>query len=103
MPYIKFDLKEEITEVENKPFSLSNGDGYIIDKALQTIQFEIDEKGGKIKSEAGMSVKVTSIRPQEPRKFNVDQTFVMFLIEQGENLPYFATKISDTIQSESEL
>ncbi|MBO5180064.1 MAG: hypothetical protein J6B87_06960 [Clostridia bacterium] len=95
MPYITFDLKEEITEVENKPFSFLNGDSYVIDKALQTIQFELDEKGGKIKSEAGMSVKATSARPQEPRKFNVDQTFTIFLIEQDKNLPYFAAKISD--------
>ena len=95
MPYITFDLKEEITEVENKPFYFSNGDTYVIDKALQTIQFEIDEKGGEIKSEAGMLAKATSTMPKEPRKFNVDQTFTIFLIEQDRALPYFAAKISD--------
>lgn len=95
MPYITFDLKEEITEVENKPFYFSNGDTYVIDKALQTIQFEIDEKGGEIKSEAGMLAKATSAMPKEPRKFNVDQTFTIFLIEQDRALPYFAAKISD--------
>ena len=103
MPYISFDLKEEITEVENKPFSFSNGDSYVIDKALQTIQFELDEKGGKIKSEAGMSLKATSARPQEPRKFNVDQTFTIFLIEQDKTLPYFAAKISDITSVQSEV
>jgi len=95
MPYISFDLKEEITEVENKPFYFSNGDEYIIDKALQTIKFELDEKGGKIKSEAGMSLKATSAMPREPRKFNVDQIFTIFLKETGKELPYFAAKISD--------
>ena len=96
MPYISFDLKEEITEVENKPFYLSNGKEYIIEKALQTIQFDLDEKGGKIKSEAGMMVnKATSIRPQEPRRLNVDQPFTIFLIEEGKSLPYFAAKITD--------
>ena len=95
MPYITFDLKEEITEVENKPFYFSNGDEYIIDKALQTIKFELDEKGGKIKSEAGMSLKATSAMPREPRRFNVDQEFTIFLKETGKELPYFAAKISD--------
>lgn len=103
MPYITFDLKEQITEVENKPFSFSNGDSYIIDKALQTIKFELDEKGGKIKSEAGISMKVTSVRPQEPRRFEVDQTFTIFLIEQGRALPYFAAKISDITVVQSEV
>ena len=103
MPYITFDLKEQITEVENKPFYFSDGTEYIIDKALQTIQFEIDEKGGKIKSEAGMSVKATSLRPQESRRFNVDQTFTIFLIEQGRTLPYFAAKISDISSVQSDV
>ena len=95
MPYITFDLKEEITEVENKPFYFSNGDEYIIQKALQTIQFELDEKGGKIKSEAGIMMKATSAMPQEPRRFNVDQPFTIFLMEHDKELPYFAAKISD--------
>lgn len=96
MPYITFDLKEEITEVENKPFYFSNGAVYEIDKALQTIQFEIDEKGGKIKSEAGMMVnKSASIIEQKQRKFNVDQAFDIFLIEDGKSLPYFAARITD--------
>ena len=106
MPYISFNLKEEITEVENKPFYFSNGDEYLIEMALQTIEFDLDEKGGRVKSEAGMMVdKATSIRPQEPRKFNVDQTFTIFLIEHNKNLPYFAAKISDisSVQSDVEI
>ncbi|MBQ8299054.1 MAG: hypothetical protein IJX99_04175 [Clostridia bacterium] len=96
MPYITFDLKEEITEVENKPFYFSNGAIYEISKALQTIQFEIDEKGGKIKSEAGMMVnKSASMIEQKQRKFNVDQAFDIFLFEEGRNLPYFAARITD--------
>lgn len=96
IPNIKFDLKEEIREVENRPFYFSNGDEYTIEKALQTIQFELDKKGGKIKSEAGMMIRETAILlPSEPREFLVDDTFTLFLVEQGKDLPYFATKISD--------
>lgn len=103
IPNLKFDLKEEIKEVENQPFLFSNGNEYVIEKALQTIQFELDKKGGKIKSEAGMMMKETAaIMPQEPREFIVDDTFTIFLKEQGKELPYFAAKISDISQVQSD-
>lgn len=96
VPNINFNLKEEIHELENKDFEFANGDVYRIEKALQTIQFELNKKGGKIKSEAGMMLdKAAIIEPEEPRKFLVDGTFTMFLKEEGKDLPYFATKISD--------
>lgn len=104
IPNIKFNLKEEITEVENRPFTFSNGQEYCIDKALQTIQFELDEKGGKIKSEAGMSLKATAIMPTEkPRDFLVDDTFTIFLKEEGRDLPYFAAQISDISQVQEDI
>lgn len=96
VPYITFDLKEEITEVENQKFYFSNGDLYSIEQALQTIQFDLDEKGGRVKSEVGMMVKNESaMMPVEPRHFNVDNAFTIFLIEKGKDLPYFAANISD--------
>ena len=104
IPNIKFNLKEEITEVENKPFTFSNGQEYCIDKALQTIQFELDEKGGKIKSEAGISLKATAVMPTEnPRNFLVDDTFTIFLKEKGKDLPYFAAQISDISQVQEDV
>ncbi len=96
IPNIEFNLKEEIEEVQNKAFLLADGREYMIYKALQTIQFELDEEGGKIKSEAGIGMKNTSIAmPETPRNFYVDQAFTIFLVEEGEELPYFAAKISD--------
>ncbi len=96
IPNITFNLKEQIHEVENKPFYFSNGEEYKIEKALQTIQFELDKKGGKIKSEAGMMVeKMAVMMPQEPREFLVEDTFTIFLLEQDKDLPYFAAQITD--------
>lgn len=104
IPNIKFNLKEEITEVENKPFTFSNGREYCIEKALQTIEFELDEKGGRIKSEAGMMNKATAIMPTEkPRDFLVDDTFTIFLKEEGRDLPYFAAQISDISQVQEDI
>ena len=97
IPCISFNLKEQIKEVENKSFKFDNGREYTIEKALQTIEFSLDKKGGKVKSEAGMMVKDNSIVIDSniPREFYVDDTFSIFLIEKEKKLPYLAAKISD--------
>ena len=97
IPNIKIDEKNEITEVENKLFLFSNGDEYKISKALQTIEFELDRKGGRIISEAGMMVQRQSIEfePEEKREFFIDNTFAIFLIEEEKDTPYFAGLIDD--------
>ena len=96
VPNIKMNEKTEFTEIQNKSFLFSNGDSYHIEKALQTIQLELDKTGGKIKSEAGMMVKYESaIMIDEIREFAIDDTFAIFLIENAKDKPYFAGKIND--------
>lgn len=96
VPNIKMNEKTEFTEIQNKSFLFSNGDSYHIEKALQTIEFELDRTGGKIKSEAGMMVKNESVAiMDEIREFSIDDTFAIFLIEKGKDKPYFAGKIND--------
>lgn len=96
IPNISLKIKEQIKEVENNPFIFSNGEEYIIEKAMQTIEFDLDKKGGRIKSEAGMMTKDAAMLIEEkPREFNVEDTFVIFLQEKKKELPYFAAKISD--------
>lgn len=98
VPNISLKEKNEFKELEEKTFYFSNGDEYKIEKTIQTIEFELDEKGGKIKSEAGMMANATSaVMPEkeEKREFFVDDTFAIFLIEEGKNVPYFAGKIND--------
>ena len=97
IPNIDFKQKTEFTELEQKEFSFANGDVYIIEKALQTIQFELDKEGGKIKSEAGIMTKEMAIATDEieERKFNFDDEFVIFLKENDKEKPYFAASISD--------
>ena len=103
IPNMNIDLKEEVKEVENQSFYFADGTEYVIDKALQTIQFELDKKGGKIKSEAGMMIKeAAALIPEEPRKFILEDTFTIFLVEQGKELPYFGAKIADISQVQKE-
>ena len=81
------------------PFLFASGEEYVIEKAVQTIEFSLDEKGGRVKSEAGMVNKTTALLPDlEPREFLVNDTFCIFLKEKDKELPYFAAKISDITQ-----
>jgi len=97
VPYIKLSEKTEFQEIQDKVFLFSNGDEYSIEKAIQTIQFELDREGGKIKSEAGMMLKNESaiLEPEEKREFFIDDTFAIFLVEDGKDTPYFAGLIED--------
>ena len=97
VPNIKINEKNEFKEIQNKPFNFSNGDIYTIEKAIQTIEFELDREGGKIKSEAGMMANFESaMMPlDEIREFFIDDTFAIFLIEENKDTPYFAGKIDD--------
>lgn len=97
IPNISFNLKEEIEELKGKSVESSNVESYTIEKAMQTIKFELDKKGGKIKSEAGIMTKdsAMSVKYEDPREFIADNTFTIFLKEKDKSLPYFAAKISN--------
>lgn len=102
-PNLTFNEKREYTELANKRFETADPvyDTAEIKKAIQTIKFSLDEKGGEIKSEAAIDVKmdVASIgakpKEDEPRYFYVDNTFTIFLREKGKSKPYFAGRIDD--------
>ena len=61
-----------------------------IEKAIQSVQMSMDNKGGSIKSEAVMDVMVESAaigfeQKKEPRFFNFDDEYVVFLREKGKD------------------
>lgn len=97
MPYINLNVLKEYNELENKEFYDKDNNTLIIDKAPQTIKFELNENGGKIKSEAGMDVvKFSSLdSKEESRNLNVNKTFAIFLKEDSKDKPYFAARIDD--------
>lgn len=98
VPYISIKEKKEFEELYHKVFKDDKGNDLEITKALQTIEFNLDETGGTIKSEAGMNVKDVSsalIEEEEPRILNIDSTFAVFLVEKGKTIPYYAALIDD--------
>lgn len=100
VPNLKVKTLTEFEELENKSFLATDGDVCRIEKALQTIEFELNKSWWYIKSEAfiGMA-KTTSVASVpveiEYRYFYFDKPFVMFWKESNKDLPYFAAQISD--------
>lgn len=94
MPKIDFNVLREYTELENKEINTLDGT-YTIEKAIQSIMFSLDEKGGKVKSEAGMDVKYEASSMVIRRNFYVNDTFTLFLKESNKKKPYFAVRVDD--------
>lgn len=95
MPKIDFNVLREYSELENKEIETIDGI-YTIEKAIQSIKFSLDEKGGKVKSEAGMDVKFEATASDKKiRNFYVDDTFALLLKESNKEKPYFALRVDD--------
>lgn len=98
IPNLNVDVKKEYTEFQNKIFYSKEGRECEIMKAIQTIKFDLDNKGGKVKSEAIIDMVDTAaikIDRTKPRHFDFDDEFVIFLKEDKKDVPYFASRISD--------
>lgn len=102
-PNLDVNEKREYTELGGEKFETADPvyDTAEIQKAIQTIKFSLDEKGGEIKSEAAIDLKVVAtslvseVQKDQPRYFYVDNTFAIFLREKGKSKPYFAGRIDD--------
>ncbi len=94
-PVIEFKSEREFPELSNKPIKDSR---FLISKAIETVQFKMDETGVKLKSEAGMMM-ATSAAPgfdvEIPRFFYCDGRYVIFMLDEGKDKPYFALKVAD--------
>jgi len=92
IPYLhideKFDLSEELG-------GIINGDMTIV-KVLQTIQFDLDNAGARLKSETGMGgVLGMKMSIDINNYYYFDRPFVIFLKEADKDKPYFAARIKD--------
>ena len=92
IPFLSFKSNNEYPEIEGKTIK---GMDLTINKALQTIDFKMDNKGVELKSEAALIMKMSMPVPamRKPANFYFDNTFVMFLIEKDK--PYFALRVAD--------
>ncbi len=66
-----------------------------IDKTIETIDFSMNNTGVKLKSEAGLMARCTSLSPRTGREFMFNDNFILFLVEKGQKVPYFAIRVHD--------
>ena len=93
VPNIKFFEEKSFDQLANKRIM---GTNLVINQAMETIKFNMNNKGVKLKSEAALTVMTTSLAPEvTPRNFYFDNTFVIFLKEKGKKNPYFALRVND--------
>ncbi len=90
-PNIDFKSERSFDEVCHKAIKDSD---LMIDKAVETVEFKMDNEGVKLKSEAGIATMKAMFEPEtEPRKFYFNDNYVIFLQEKDK--PYFAMKVTD--------
>ncbi|MBQ8847480.1 MAG: hypothetical protein IJ003_00880 [Candidatus Gastranaerophilales bacterium] len=95
VPNLKIKDEKKYPQLCNKQIK---GTNFYFSEAIETIQFDLDNKGGKVKSEAALIMKSLSlphIDETQIRHFDFDKTFVLFLVDSNKKDPYLALRIKD--------
>ena len=90
-PKLDFRAKQEFKELYDKQILPS---GFTITKALEAIQFKMDETGTKLVAEAAMGRSKSASIWEPPHYFHFTGPYVIFMEEPGKR-PYFAARITD--------
>lgn len=92
IPFIKVNDEINYDELCGREIKNSN---YYIKQALQTIDFELNNVGGSVKSEAVIDA-TQKAWTEKPRKMIFDSDFILYLKEESKEQPYFALKVDNT-------
>ena len=92
VPFIK--VNDEINYDELCGREIKNSK-YYIKQALQTIDFELNNVGGSVKSEALIEALEKEVF-ETGRKFIYNDDFILYLKEEDKEKPYFALKVDNT-------
>jgi len=86
----KFDFKTEhsFDELLNKLFLNKNFKDYYISKAIQNIDFKLNEKGAILKSEAKIIMELTAMPSSQPKQLIFNKPFLIYLKEKQAKNPY---------------
>ena len=102
IPNLKFFVEKSFDELAGKRIM---GTNLVIDKAMETVKFNMNNKGVELKSEAAMDIMRCSLPDPDkvaPRMFFFDDTFVVFLKEKKAKSPYFALRVNDITKFQGE-
>ena len=93
VPFIRINADINYDELCNKPIKGTNG--AYLKQAVQTVDFELNNYGGNITSEAYIDMYMC-MSMEEPRYFNFNDKFVLYLKEENKSKPYFALLVDNT-------
>ena len=71
------------------------GTNFEIQGAIQTVKFNLDNKGGSLKSEAALIMRMNLVPVEEIRNFDFSKPFVLILKEKDKEIPYFIADIKN--------
>lgn len=96
VPYMT--IKQEASYPQLCGKEILNTDRLYIAQALQNVDFNMNNAGVRLKSEALMDIKTMSMpMPVDNwgRNFYFNKTFYLFMKERNKQLPYYAMRIQD--------
>lgn len=91
-PYIEVNTIINYDELCGKTIKGTNG--VYIEKALQNVEFSLNEKGGSLISNA--AIQGVTLGISAGRSFVFNDSFVIFMKEENKDKPYFALRIDNT-------
>lgn len=92
VPDISLYFETSFPDVEGH---IIKGTDIVIDKTIETVDFKMNNEGVRLKSEAALMARTTALAPANGRKFHFNDTFVLFLIEKEQSVPYYAMRVDD--------
>ena len=95
IPFIKISDEINYDELCGR---MIKGTNWYIRQAIQTIDFELNNYGGSVKSEALIEALKESLNDvkSDSREFIFNDDFIIYLKENDKQKPYFALKVDDT-------
>lgn len=92
IPFIKISSEINYDELCGK---FIKGTDWYIRQALQTVDFELNDAGGSVKSEALIEM-LKNAEEESKRWFDFDSDFILYLKEENKEKPYLALKVDNT-------
>lgn len=92
---VPFISLSEVINYDELCGRMIKGTNYYIQQALQTVNFELTNMGGSVKSEALLHATMRAYI-EHGRDFLYTSDFLLYLKEEDKTLPYLALKVSDT-------
>ncbi len=96
IPKFDFKLEHSYDELAGKFLLNKNFRDYFISKAIQNIDFKLNEKGATLKSEAKIILQIECIQLKQPKYMIFDKPFLIYLKEKQAKSPYLVIWVDNT-------